>query len=167
MPFQPHRPKRYASREEPDNPRLKDIVYHFHGEDEADVLSRKRRRAEPVAGPSRVSNLTLALRPKAGTPTLAPKRSSEESSSSSEDEGFKLVRKRDPVPQAETPGSEFEVLSAPESVRAVSSNDASDTETLGGGHKPASRPSKYTLPVHSRKTAPAAGDDSDSDWSLI
>ncbi|KAK5128536.1 hypothetical protein LTR85_003207 [Meristemomyces frigidus] len=171
MPFKPFVPETYASREEPGNTRLEDVVYHFHSTDRADSSPKKRKRIELVLPPTRISNLTLALRPRQAAPEVVKEESS------SEDEGFHLVKRR----ASSNAGSknpfldpEFEILPSTPAVEAVSSDDESDTDTVVEVSRsgPSVGNAAHALSIRTRnemsKAATAAVDsDSDSDWSLV
>ncbi|KAI6872464.1 hypothetical protein KC334_g18729, partial [Hortaea werneckii] len=114
MPFQPYIPETYASREEPSNKRLSDVIYHFHSDDPLDHFAKKRKTRMNA---TRVSNLTMALRSRAGPSDVSAHISAGADSSPSEDEGFSLVKRRDSLPSARPVGvagdssdSEFELL---------------------------------------------------------
>ncbi|CAK3825414.1 Hypothetical predicted protein [Lecanosticta acicola] len=65
MPFKAYIPETYASREDIDPKRLRDVVYHFHGCEDFEGGSKERKRPEMVSHGSRAGGLLLALRTKA------------------------------------------------------------------------------------------------------
>lgn len=169
MPFKTFVPETYASREEPGNTRLEDVVYHFHATDQADSSPHKRKRIEPMAPPTRISNLTLALRPRFPTPEAAVE------DSASEDEGFQLVKRRASSDVGGfNPFLDCVVLPDILSIEAVSSDDESDTDTVVEVTQsgPSVNNAAHALPIRARdgpgNAATAASDsDSDSDWNLL
>ncbi|TKA32002.1 hypothetical protein B0A50_01247 [Salinomyces thailandicus] len=167
LPYRLYKPDTYASMEGAKNSRLADVVYHFHAEDKTDRLGKGRKtRGEPVEVPSRLSNLTLALRPRSTTPSPVPTLREKESSAS-EDEGFYVVKREDSSPLVESaaPGAasdfEYEVLSALESVRGMVIND-----NEGCAEAPMNSTSR-AFPMQARRTAPPTDSDTDSEWSVI
>lgn len=175
MPFKPHVPETYASRIEPGNSRLADVVYHFHAGDDDVESPKKRKRLEPVSPPSRVSDLTLALRPRPAAPEVVSE------DSASEDEGFRIVKRRVSDAGDTTTATaclserDYEVLSGPSSVEEDTCDSESDTDTIV--EVPYSGPSldnaARALPIRNRNPAVVAAaaeradSDSDSDWSFV
>ncbi|KAK4547673.1 hypothetical protein LTR36_000630 [Oleoguttula mirabilis] len=170
MPFKPFIPATYASREEPGNTRLEDVIYHFHACEDADSARKKRQLTEPVPPPTRISNPTLALRPRLSDPQAVKE------DSGSEDEGFQLVRRASSGAGSTDPFSdpEFEILPKTLPVEAISPDDESDTDTVV--EVPRSGPSvsnaARALPMRTRgetgsAAAAASDNDSDSDWSMV
>lgn len=176
MPFQPYIPETYASREEPSNKRLSDVIYHFHSDDPLDHFAKKRKTRMDA---TRVSNLTMALRSRAGPSDVSAHVGAE--SSPSEDEGFSVVKRRDSLPGAaptavagDSSDSEFELLSDLESRRPGGETVASKGISSQGDRNAA--PTVYALPFRTREAAGAdiAADPStavdpgsDSEWSII
>lgn len=63
MPFKPYIPDSYASREDIDPKRLRDVVHHFHGDDDVfEAASRKRKRPDIFEDKPSAGQLLLALR---------------------------------------------------------------------------------------------------------
>lgn len=62
MPFKPYIPDSYVSREDIDPKRLRDVVHHFHGNDDFDAASRKRKRPDIFEDKPSTGQLLLALR---------------------------------------------------------------------------------------------------------
>jgi len=189
MPFRPHVPETYASREDRAFARVEDVVYHFHSVAGEGIESspKNRKPAEVVPPPSPVSSLTLALRPKEGVADV---------STSSEEEGCRIVRQRtssslsssssslgksetsSPAPHTE---DEFDVVDAPGPVEAISSSEDDtdadiDNDAIVEIEQPAASAGNgvHTLAVRSRAHVAAtaeeepSGDPSDSDeWTLL
>ena len=62
MPFKPYIPDSYASREDIDPKRLRDVVHHFPGGDDFEAASRKRKRPDMFKDKPSAGQLLLALR---------------------------------------------------------------------------------------------------------
>ena len=195
MPFEPHIPPTYASREDQDYSRVGDVVFHFHSDAEIAGSPSKRKREQPTpeetgieepmpqvrkwaeASPqaTRVSNLTLALRPqKRVEDTLTD-------DSASEEEEFRIVRRRTSHVLEETTAllsdDDFDVVQVPGQVEALSSGEDSDTDTVVEvEHTVASSSdSAPALPIRPRGHAAAAvgaemepcDSASDSEWDMV
>ncbi|KAI6843664.1 hypothetical protein KC332_g8828 [Hortaea werneckii] len=180
MPFQPYIPETYASREDhPSNTRLSDVVYHFHSDDPLDHFAKKRKTRMDA---TRVSNLTMALRSRDGHPDASAHIGVGAESSGSEDEGFSLVKREDPLStglqlaggRGDSSDSEFELLSDVESRRSGDTVASKDMSSSQGGRGAAA--TVYALPFRTRDAAgagmaadpsTAVDQGSDSEWSII
>ncbi|KAI7208216.1 hypothetical protein KC333_g9213 [Hortaea werneckii] len=179
MPFQPYIPETYASREEPSNKRLSDVIYHFHSDDPLDHFAKKRKTRMDA---TRVSNLTMALRSRGGPSDVSAHIGAGADSSPSEDEGFSLVKKEDSLPSARPVGaagdssdSEFELLSDLESRRRGGETAVASKSMSSPGERSAA-PTVYALPFRTRDAggagiaadqSTAVDQGSDSEWSII
>ncbi|KAI7553068.1 hypothetical protein KC331_g1476 [Hortaea werneckii] len=177
MPFQPYIPETYASREEPSNKRLSDVIYHFHSDDPLDHFAKKRKTRMDA---TRVSNLTMALRSRAGPADVSAHIGTD--SPPSEDEGFSLIKKRDSLPSARPRGvagdssdSEFELLSDLES-RGGGGETVVASKSKSSPGEYSAAPTVYALPFRTRDAggadiaahqSTAADQGSDSEWSII
>ncbi|KAI6909425.1 hypothetical protein KC318_g14912 [Hortaea werneckii] len=178
MPFQPYIPETYASREEPSNKRLSDVIYHFHSDDPLDHFAKKRKTRIDA---TRVSNLTMALRSRIGPSDVSAHIGAD--NSPSEDEGFSLVKKRDSLPSARPVGvagdssdSEFELLSDLESRRRGGGETEVASKSITSPGDGSAAPTVYALPFRTRDAGGAAmaadastavDQGSDSEWSII
>ena len=169
MPFRPYTPDGYASKDITSN-RHKDVIYHFHAQDDFEGQQKKRKQKEATTPEPRASALSLALRPR----KLETTEVSDESASENED--FRLVTKRCKV-EPDQPASEiksepatedeYEVVTPNVDVEVLSTDE--EEETLP---KVLSLPNDLmpdTLPTYDglERTATSDGADSDSDWTVL
>ena len=124
MPFEPYIPDSYASREDIDPKRLRDVVHHFHGDDDFEAASRKRKRPDMFENKPSAEQLLLALR------TRRLEKSGDTSSTHGAESGHhgtvvgrrldhtndakeepKIKEEASAKPQASSSDSEYEVIS--------------------------------------------------------
>lgn len=197
MPFKSYSPDTYASREDFDSKRLRDVVHHFHGGEDFDSMSKKRKRPEVTEGP-KAGELLLAVRPRRQE-TLKAEQPEEKDS----DENMRSSSKRMAASLAEDEAVKEEDMSESEEVVKVeeSSSDAeyevvagpagtglsleSDSETEGlvvVRPMPQARlisdsePQELDLPIRQQDRPgglfvanpdPEVNSDPDSDWTVV
>jgi len=153
LPFEPHRPETYASRE--DRRSFDDVVFHFHAEDDAD---RAQRPCKPE------TNVVLPLRPRDGSCEVVFK----------QDSSACCEKPLEPVDETLTPKAmsdmDYEMVDRPQCTES-DSDDSTDCETgafvrvaaPGLTEQGCAHAASYYQP--GPKDLPC--DESDSDWALV
>ncbi|KAK3679490.1 hypothetical protein LTR78_001051 [Recurvomyces mirabilis] len=171
MPFRSYTPDGYASKDITSN-RHKDVIYHFHAQDDFEVQQKKRKQKEVVPA-TKASALSLALRLRKVETTEV----SDESASENED--FRMVTKRckvepdhthEDVKSEPTTEDEYEIVAPTAEVQDLSTDDeVVDEKQVPEDQDRQSDAIMENLPVHDRlrRTPTSDGADSDSDWTVL
>ena len=176
MPFAPYVPETYASREDKESPRIKDVVFHFHSHDDFDTPKEVKKSMEPVSTRVVESAITLALRTKREYEAVVQHESEEDSHQP------EVGRKRRALSfehsargsQESNSDGEYELVPRPAPVQVLDS----DSESDGGKpvlvehvlYSPSSASSSHPrrdLPIREKARDENLEPDSDSEWSLV
>jgi hypothetical protein len=154
---------------------LSDVAHYDRGAEELDLETPFKRRKHEETPVARTSNLTLALRP-------MQRETEAEIEQHSDDDGFTTVI----APQEQTSEaiahelehrsgaeSDYDIVSQPSDVEALSTDDESDSAVIGEGHAEEGGRDLFAVPIRARAAENATGanvtvdSDWDSEWTEV